>query len=185
MEPMSILEKAATGLAASSIRLVARATVLLIDDEPAVCTTLRAMLKADGHEVVTAANGKEGAGELHRQYFDLAIVDLMMPELDGLQTMSVLKAIDPNLEVILLTGCASVETSVAALKQGACDYLLKPFTMAQIRPAIAHALELRQVSSRDGTLQKNDSQQAKIVLQECRDKLQAVFDGVGSGHLRY
>jgi DNA-binding NtrC family response regulator len=79
-EHMSILENAATRWGDTSTALAVPATVLVIDDEPAVCTTLREMLKADRHVVVTAASGKEGVGQLHHQHFDLAIVDLLMPD---------------------------------------------------------------------------------------------------------
>jgi PAS domain S-box-containing protein len=178
-EHMSILENAATRLGDTSTALAAAATVLVIDDEPAVCTTLRYMLKADGHAVVTAASGKEGVGQLHRQHFDLAIVDLLMPEMNGLQTMAALKELDPELEVIFLTGFASVETSVAALKQGACDYLLKPFTMMRVRSAIARALDLRRRNSHRETLQ-NAQKLARLVeeLAQERDLLRILMDNL-------
>jgi two-component system response regulator AtoC len=160
-EHMSILENRATRLGDTSTALAAAATVLVIDDEPAVCTTLRAMWNVDGHAVVTAASGKEGVGQLHRQHFDLAIVDLLMPDMNGLQTMAGLKELDPELEVIFLTGYASVETSVAALKQGACDYLLKPFTMMRVRSAIARALDLRRRNSRREPLEKIEERNAE------------------------
>jgi PleD family two-component response regulator len=83
-EHVNILENGATRLGDTSTTLAARATVPVIDDEPAVCTTLRAMSNVDGHAVVTAASGKDGVGQLHRPRFDLAIVDLLMPDRNGL-----------------------------------------------------------------------------------------------------
>ena len=192
---MSILEKAATRSDDVSTAPPAPATVLVIDDDPAVCAALQAMLTADGHAVVTSVSAKEGVEQAHHQQFDLAMVDLMMPEMDGLQTMAALKRADALLQIIGLTGYPSVETSVAAFKQGACDYLQKPFTMARIRLAMTQALdpqrrnslpcremvreELPCACTHNVTLRK----EAQRALEECQGKLQAIFDGVEAGIL--
>jgi DNA-binding NtrC family response regulator len=75
--------------------------------------------------------------------------------------MAGLKELDPGLEVIFLTGYASVETSVAALKQGACDYLLKPFTMMRVRSEFARALDLRRQNPHREPLQKIEERNAE------------------------
>jgi DNA-binding NtrC family response regulator len=120
-----------------------RASILVIDDEAPVRRALGAMLQADGFAVVTAGSGKEAVEHSRRRHFDLALTDLMMPEMDGLQTMAVLKATNPDLEVMVLTGHGGMDSAVEALKQGACDYLLKPLTMTQLCTAVKVALERR------------------------------------------
>jgi two-component system NtrC family sensor kinase len=125
----------------------AAASVLVIDDEALLCRVLSTMLKADGYEVVTAQSGKEAVERLRRQHFELALTDLVMPEMDGIQTMTALKDLDPDIEVIILTGHTGVESAIAALKQGACDYLLKPINMVQLRPALTRALEMRRLNT--------------------------------------
>ena len=121
----------------------ALASVLVIDDEEIVCNTLSAMLKAEGFDAVIARSGKEGVGLLRSRQFEVAIADLMMPGMNGIQTIAALKAVDPDIEVIILTGHATLNSSIAALRQGACDFLLKPIGMEQLRPALMRTLEKR------------------------------------------
>jgi PAS domain S-box-containing protein len=121
----------------------ARASILVIDDEAPVRQALSAMLEADGFGVVAAGSGKEAIEHSRRRHFDLAITDLMMPEMDGLQTMAALKVADPELEVMVLTGQGGMDSAVEALRQGACDYLLKPLTMTQLCAGVEAALERR------------------------------------------
>jgi CheY-like chemotaxis protein len=102
------------------------------------------MLQADGYAVVTARSGKEAVEQSRRQHFDLAITDLVMPEMNGIQTMAALKVVDPAMEVMVLTGHGGVDSAADALRQGACDYLLKPLTMAQLCTAVEGALEKHQ-----------------------------------------
>ena len=115
----------------------------MIDDEEIVSNTLSALLKAEGFDVVTALSGEEGVELLRGRHFEVAIADLVMPGMDGIQTIAALKDVDPDVEVIILTGHATVDSTIAALRQGACDFLLKPIGMAQLRPALMRALEMR------------------------------------------
>ena len=80
---------------------------------------------------------------LRGRQFEVAIADLVMPGMDGIQTIAALKEVDPDVEVIILTGHATVDSTIAALRQGACDFLQKPTGMAQLRPALGRALEKR------------------------------------------
>jgi two-component system NtrC family sensor kinase len=123
------------------------ARILVIDDEAVICRILSTMLEANGYEVVTAQSGKEALECVRRQRFELAITDLVMPEMDGLQTMTALKAVDPDMEVMVLTGHAGLESAIAALKRGACDYLLKPVNTLQLHAAVNRALELRRLNT--------------------------------------
>jgi PAS domain S-box-containing protein len=126
--------------------VVKPASILVIDDDAAVCHVLRAMLKADGYIVETAQNGREALACLRQGHFDVALTDLVMPDMDGIQTMAALKDLDADLEVIIVTGYAGVDSASAALKQGACDYLQKPITERQLHTAVARAIEVRRLN---------------------------------------
>ena len=91
-------------------------SILVIDDDPAIRELLSTILEADGYEVVTAQSGEEAIGWLRRQHFELAITDLIMPGMDGIQTLTALKDLAPDLEVLILTGNAGSESAIAALK---------------------------------------------------------------------
>ena len=120
-------------------------SVLVIDGDAAVCHILRAMLEEEGYSVAIARSGKE-ALELSRcRHFDVALTDLIMPEMDGLQTMLALKDLDPDLEVIVLTGNAKIDTAISALKRGACDYLQKPVDLQKLHMALERAVEIRRL----------------------------------------
>jgi PAS domain S-box-containing protein len=139
---MSILQSAAIepGSSLAAAAPSALATVLVIDDEEMVCSTLKALLGAEGFDVVTALSGEEGVELLRGRQFEVAIADLVMQGMDGIQTIAALKEIDPDIEVIILTGHATRESTIAAFRQGACDFLLKPIDMSQLRPALTRAL---------------------------------------------
>jgi PAS domain S-box-containing protein len=115
----------------------------VIDDEEIDRRTLKTLLEAEGLDVVTAASGEEGVALLRGRQFEVAIADLMMPGMDGLQVIAALKAVDPDIEVILQTGYATVDSTIAAFRQGAGDYLLKPIDKAKLRPALLRALAMR------------------------------------------
>ena len=140
---MNIPETVATGHGNELAPPLTSAHVLVIDDEAAMCAALSGMLRAHGCQVVTAQSGEEAVERLQGQHFELAITDLVMPGMDGIQTIAALKEVDPDIEVIVLTGYAGTESAVAALKHGACDYLLKPINMPQLCAAVARALEKR------------------------------------------
>ena len=123
------------------------ASILVIDDDAAVCDVLSAMLRADGYIVQTAPSGREGVDCLRNGHFEVALTDLVMPEMDGIQTMGALKDVDADIEVIFVTGHAAVESASAAFRQGACDYLRKPISAQQLHNAVARAIEVRRLNS--------------------------------------
>ena len=102
------------------------ASVLVVDEDAVVCSTLSELLTAEGLEVVTACTGTEGLGLLRGRQFAVVIADLVMPGMEGIQTIPALKEVDPGVEVIILTECATVESTISALRQGAIDFLRSP-----------------------------------------------------------
>jgi two-component system response regulator AtoC len=117
--------------------------VLLVDDEPGVLFTLSELLLERGHKVVTASSGVEALTKLDEA--EAVLTDLSMPKMDGLELMSQIVARDPQLPVILLTAHGSERVAVAAMKQGAYDYLSKPFDIDEVAVVIERALETRRL----------------------------------------
>ena len=106
--------------------------VLVIDDEWAIGKSIHRALTSKGHEVISIQDPKEGLRVAQKNDFDLIFLDLMMPELDGMEVLRRLKESDISSEVVIITGNSSIETAVEAMRGGAIDYLSKPFTPQQI-----------------------------------------------------
>jgi two-component system response regulator AtoC len=117
------------------------ARVLLVDDEPGVLFTLREVFADRGHEPVTATSGAEALGRLDG--VDAVVTDLAMPGMDGLALLLAIRERDPQLPVVLLTAHGSERVAVNAVKQGAYDYLKKPFDIDEITVVVERALEAR------------------------------------------
>ena len=118
-------------------------TVLLVDDEPGVLFTLSEVLNDRGHRVLTARSGNEALGKLDDA--EAVLTDLSMPGMDGLELMTQIVARDATLPIILLTAHGSERVAVAAMKQGAYDYLAKPFDIDEVALVIERALEARRL----------------------------------------
>ncbi len=104
-----------------------RGAILLVDDEEAVRESLGSWLREDGYRVDTAPDGRTALDKLRENAFDVMLVDLKMPGLDGIHVLVEARRKHPNLIAILMTAYATVETAVEAMQQGANDYLVKPF----------------------------------------------------------
>src|SRR4029450_4516243 len=104
-----------------------KGTILVVDDEEIMREILEALLTREGYQVRLASSGEEGLELARTQTFDAAIVDVMMPGLDGIATLQELRKLDDDLPVLMITAFASVETAIAAMKLGAFDYITRPF----------------------------------------------------------
>ena len=122
-------------------------SVLLIDDEPLIRLSMTDALKAVGYDVRAAATGQDGLVLLAENTFDIVITDLRLPGADGLELLQACKQRSPQTEVILITAHGSVETAVEAMKRGAYDFIMKPFSMEElllIVERVTNVLALRQ-----------------------------------------
>lgn len=119
--------------------MAGKSKILVIDDEKRMCDSIKVLLSNIGYEVDTAENGKIGIDKLTSGKFDLVITDLMMPELDGFAVMKHIKENCPGTLVIVITGYASVESAVRAIRSGAYDYILKPFDFEIIKISVERA----------------------------------------------
>jgi len=115
--------------------------ILIIDDEADVCSFFRRLLTKRGYEVTTATNEPEALRALAENRFNVAMVDLKLPDTDGLTLLQLIKARQPACEVIIMTGYSTVKTAVAAMQQGAYEYLEKPFDdIGEIEVLVARAV---------------------------------------------
>ena len=115
--------------------------VLVIDDEPRMCESLKTLLSGIGYEVETAPDGRAGTALMQAGAFALVITDLMMPEVDGFGVLEHARAHCPDTVVLVITGYASVDSAIRAIRAGAYDYILKPFDFDIIRISVERALE--------------------------------------------
>lgn len=115
--------------------------ILVIDDEPRMCESLETLLTSIGYEVETAPHGRAGVAKLKPGAFALVITDLMMPEMDGFGVLEHVQATCPGTIVLVITGYASVDSAIRAIRSGAYDYILKPFDFDIIRISVERALE--------------------------------------------
>lgn len=118
-----------------------RPIVLVVDDEPSNLESLERTFRREGHEVLKAADGLEGLEQVRRHRVDVMVTDLKMPGMDGLELLRSVKAIAPDTEVVLITAFGTVEVAVSAMKEGAHDFVTKPFKRMQIVKVVRQALE--------------------------------------------
>jgi DNA-binding NtrC family response regulator len=119
-----------------------------------MCQVLKAALEGDGHHVAMAFDGREALDAFAREPFDVVICDLKMPGMDGLQVLKELKARSQEVEVILMTAYATAQTAVEAMKQGAYDYLIKPFDTDELRLKVGRIIEKRHLAEENVALRQ-------------------------------
>ncbi|MDT8285987.1 MAG: response regulator, partial [Elusimicrobiales bacterium] len=123
-----------------------KAKILVIDDDPVMVDMISAGLSRRGYLITGAYSGEEAAEKAVAVRFDVAILDIMMPGWDGIRTLGELKKIDPELEIIMATAHGSVGTAVQSLRNGAFDYISKPFLLKELESVVEKALEKRKFS---------------------------------------
>ncbi len=129
-------------------------TILVVDDEPGMREFLEIMLQKDGYNVETAADGPEAIDKIEEKLFDLAIVDIQMPVLNGIEVLKKFNEKSPDTTVIMITAYASHETAIEAMKLGAYDYITKPFKIDEIKLVIKKALEKKKLERENTRLRK-------------------------------
>ena len=123
--------------------MVEPATILVVDDEPFIRFLLAEELTERGYEVAMAASGEEAVALLHKAAYDLILLDLKMPGMDGVEVMREVRNLAPDTQVIMLTAHATLDSAVEALRYGGHDYLLKPSSTEEILSSVEKGLEKR------------------------------------------
>ena len=118
-----------------------RNTILVVDDDTAHRTMLKTLVGGWGYAIAEADDGESAIGMTRQQPYDLVLMDVRMLKVSGLEALSAIKAVNPAIPVVIMTAFSSVETAVAALKQGAHDYLTKPLDFDKLKITIERAME--------------------------------------------
>src|SRR5688500_6133394 len=132
-----------------------KGTILVIDDEEIMREILEALLTREGYEVRLASNAAQGLELARALPFDAAVVDMMMPGMDGIATLEELKKTDDDLPVLMITAFASVENVIKAMKRGAFDYITKPFKNDEVLVVLRNALAQRTLVAENRALRQN------------------------------
>jgi two-component system response regulator PilR (NtrC family) len=151
--------------------------ILVVDDEQSLRDVLSIMLKRAGYAVTSARDGEEAIELLNREIFDLVITDLRMPKIDGMEVLKAVKSASPETVVLIITAFATADSAVEAMKQGAYDYLTKPFQVDEVQLIIRNALEKRRLTTENMLLKREMASQssfAQLVGQS--EAMQKVFD---------
>lgn len=121
-----------------------KARILCVDDEEVILDSFRKILVLDGYSVDTVQTGQEALGLLQTHHYDFVFTDLKMPSMDGVDVTKSVKHIRPDIDVVIITGYATVETAVECMKHGAMDYVQKPFTEDELLAFVKKSLIKRQ-----------------------------------------
>ena len=151
----AIAQRGARATVASPMATSRNGTILVVDDEEIMREILETLLTREGYDVRVASSGAEGLELARALPFDAAIVDIMMPGLDGIATLDELKRIDEDLAVIIITAYASVESAISAMKSGAFDYITKPFKNDEVLVVVRNAMERRRLVNENRNLRQN------------------------------
>ncbi len=127
--------------------------VMVVDDEENIREVLSNYLDSLGYEVVTASDGEDALRKFEIGGYDLIISDLLMPTIDGLELLKAVREKDRDVIFLMITGYPSIETAVDAIKQGAYDYITKPFHMEDVKIRIERSFEKKNLRDRLSTIQ--------------------------------
>jgi len=143
--------------------------ILVVDDEPRLCDSMEILLSSEGYYVQTAKNGAEGIACLKNNGFDLALLDIGLPDMDGYQVVDKIMDHDPDIIIIMLTGNACLETAIQAVKKGVYDFLRKPVEPEVLLKTAKKALE-------QGLITRHEYQKIEIAQLALESK-QLEYDG--------
>jgi two-component system, NtrC family, response regulator PilR len=132
--------------------------ILVTDDERSMRELLAIVLKREGYDVVLAENGQQGVAAIERGGIDLVVSDIKLPDMSGVDVLRTAKAADAGLPTIMMTAFASTETAVEAMRLGACDYLIKPFDVDELKIKVREKLETRQLRQENVLLKRTLNQ---------------------------
>ncbi|MCU0810908.1 MAG: sigma-54 dependent transcriptional regulator [Thiobacillaceae bacterium] len=149
--------------------------ILLIDDEAIALTNLTHVLKREGYDVTACKDGEAGLEALKRSDFDLVLTDLKMPGIDGMAVLRQVHASHPDVPVIMITGHATLDSAVEAMKAGAHHYLAKPFRLAEAREVVRSALDMRRI--------KRENQELRLRVEQLQNPHTIITQDLGMQRL--
>ncbi len=137
--------------------------ILIVDDEGSIRTSLSGVLQDEGYEVHTAQNGQEALEIIKQEPPDMVMLDIWMPGMDGIETLSKIKEIAPQVEVVMISGHGSIETAVKTTKLGAYDFLEKPLSLDKTVLIVQHALDKRRLEQENIKLRHEMAKNYEII----------------------
>jgi DNA-binding NtrC family response regulator len=158
------------------------ARILVIDDEEIVCRSCERILGEAGHQVESVQDGAKGLELIAAKTYDVVILDIMMPKINGLEILQTVKEEHPDMDVIMVTGLSQIETAVLSIKMGAFDYLPKPFDPDELSMVVDRALERRRLIRENLALKSEVSSRYRFEnIVGSSPKMQAVYRLVAKG----
>ncbi len=140
------------------------AHIMVVDDEKAIRESLQGLFEDEGYSVSCAASGEEAVARFRKQPADCILLDIWMPGIDGLETMSRILQMDENIPIIIMSGHATIDTAVRATRQGAFDFVEKPLSSDRLLILLRNALEKRKLEQENVGLKQNIQQQTRHQL---------------------
>lgn len=151
--------------------------LLIVDDEKVAVKNLEHVMKKEGYEVTATQSGANALAHLDKQQFDVVLTDLRMEKVDGLRILEKCRGNWPDTEVILITGYATLESAVDAMKQGAFNYIAKPFRLDEVRKVVAEAMEKTRLRRENRALREQvESFQGKVRIITQDSEMQQLLD---------
>ena len=153
----------------------AKANILLIDDETIALSNLTHVLQREGYAVTACKSGEDGLAAIQKNAFDLILTDLKMPGIDGIEVLRHIRATTPDVPVIMITGHATLDSAVEAMKAGAYHYIAKPFRLAEAREVVRGALEMRRI--------RHENSELKLRIEELSGQTTIITQDLGMQRL--
>ena len=161
------------------------ASILVVDDEESILTSLSSILQDEGYEVVVAKNGVEALRIYTMDPPDLMLLDIWMPEMDGMETLRRVRELAPTAQVMMMSGHGSIETAVKAIKLGAYDYIEKPLSLENVTLRVKHALDQHRLEQENRTLRTTVQRKFELVGQSpAMQQLQQLIETAGPTNSR-
>ncbi len=137
--------------------------ILIVDDEESVRNSLAGVMRDEGYEVVSAASGKEGIGLLHETQPSLVLLDIAMPDMDGIETLRRFKEMRPEIPVVMVTGHGTIDAAVKTTKMGAYDFIEKPPKLEDLNRVVKHGLEESRLREENESLKRSFERRHEIM----------------------
>jgi DNA-binding NtrC family response regulator len=152
---------------------VEKKTILVVDNEETMRETLLKILQREGYDILTAADGQAALEIIRERKVHLILSDVCMPRVDGNRLLKLAKAILPDVEIVLMTGHGKIEMGLEALKEGAFDFIQKPFTKLTLNKTIKQALEKQAMAA-----------EMRILKERVRELITEIMDVIGEPAVR-
>ena len=153
-----------------------RIRVLIVDDDESTCRTLRLIFERQGYETETAGTGREGLETARRSFFNVALVDVKLPDMEGMTLLSPLREMHPDIGMLMVTGYASLESAVEALNEGASAYITKPLNMDEVLGTVREVVEKQRLVWENRRLYE-EAQRELAERRRAEERYRSLFEG--------